>query len=122
TLHTPLSDETQGMLGKAELAHLKPGARLVNCARGGLADEASVLEALESGRLAGAAIDVFSAEPPRSELLKRLIARPDVIVTPHLGANTVEAQEDVGIQIARQVLDALRNENYQNAVNLPFFG
>ena len=122
TLHTPLGAETQHLLGAPQLAQMKPGARLINCARGGLVDEAALLEALEAGRLAGAAIDVFSEEPPQSELLRRLIARDEVVVTPHLGANTVEAQEDVGTQIARQVLDALRNEDYQNAVNLPFFG
>jgi D-3-phosphoglycerate dehydrogenase / 2-oxoglutarate reductase len=122
TLHTPLSAETERLIGRAQIAQMKRGARLVNCARGGLVDEAALLEALEAGRLAGAALDVFSEEPPQSETLRRLIARDEVVVTPHLGANTVEAQEDVGTQIARQVLDALRNEDYQNAVNLPFFG
>ena len=122
TLHTPLGPETERLLGAAQFARMKHGARLINCARGGLVDEAALLAALESGRLAGAAIDVFSEEPPRSETLRQLIARPEVVVTPHLGANTVEAQEDVGTQIARQVRDALRNEDYQNAVNLPFFG
>jgi D-3-phosphoglycerate dehydrogenase len=120
TLHMPLTDETRALLGRAQFARLKRGARLVNCARGELVDEAALLTALESGQLAGAALDVFSEEPPQSELLRRLIARDNVIVTPHLGANTVEAQEDVGTQIARQVLEALRGENFQNAVNLPF--
>jgi D-3-phosphoglycerate dehydrogenase / 2-oxoglutarate reductase len=101
TLHTPLSAETERMIGRAQLAQMKRGARLVNCARGGLVDEAALLDALEAGRLAGAALDVFSEEPPQSETLRRLIARDEVVVTPHLGANTVEAQEDVGTQIAR---------------------
>lgn len=122
TLHTPLSDETRNMIGRAQLARMKRGTRLINCARGGLVDEAALLDALESRQLAGAALDVFSEEPPQADILRRLIARDDVIVTPHLGANTVEAQEDVGTQIARQVLEALHGENYQNAVNLPFFG
>ncbi len=122
TLHTPLIDETHGLLGREQLAQLKRGARIINCARGGLVDEAALLEALEAGQLAGAALDVYSEEPPRSETLRRLLAREDVVATPHLGANTVEAQEDVGTQIARQVLEALRGENFQNVVNLPFVG
>jgi D-3-phosphoglycerate dehydrogenase len=122
TLHMPLMDSTRNLLGRAQFAQVKRGARLVNCARGELVDEAALLEALESGQLAGAALDVFSEEPPKSETLRRLIAHANVIATPHIGASTVEAQEDVGTQIARQVLEALRGENFQNVVNLPFIG
>ncbi len=120
TVHMPLTAETRRLIGTDQLAHVRRGARLVNCARGELIDETALLDALESGALAGAALDVFSEEPPRSAALQRLIAHERVIATPHIAASTLEAQEDVGIQIARQVLDALRGENYQNAVNLPF--
>ncbi|TMC58656.1 MAG: phosphoglycerate dehydrogenase [Chloroflexi bacterium] len=118
SLHMPLTAETRRLVGADQLAALKPGARLVNCARGELVDESALLDALESGALAGAALDVFGEEPPRSEVLKRLIAHPHVVATPHIAASTVEAQADVGVQIARQVLEALRGENYQNAVNV----
>ena len=118
SLHMPLTAETRRLVGADQLAALKPGARLVNCARGELVDESALLDALESGALAGAALDVFGEEPPRSEVLKRLIAHPHVVATPHIAASTVEAQADVGVQIARQVLAALRGQNYQNVVNV----
>lgn len=117
SVHAPLTSETRGLIGARELAHVKRGARLVNCARGELVDEAALANALESGRLAGAAIDVFASEPPVGS---PLLGREDVVLTPHLGAATEEAQRDVSVQIVDQVLAALRDEEYRNAVNLPF--
>jgi D-3-phosphoglycerate dehydrogenase len=120
TVHTPLTDETKGMIGAAEIAKMKTGVRLINCARGGIYDEQALIDGLKSGQVAGAAIDVYSEEPPRSEGLKRLLALDNVVATPHIGANTVEAQRDVAVQIVQQVIDALRGLNYRNVVNLPF--
>src|SRR5713101_1682671 len=92
TVHVPLTDDTENMLGARELAALKPGARVVNCARGGIVNEVDLLAALDSGHVAGAAVDVWTEEPPRSPAVKRLVQHPRVVVTPHLGANTQEAQ------------------------------
>lgn len=120
TVHTPLTDETKGMIGAAEIAKMKTGVRLINCARGGIYDEQALLDGLIAGQIAGAAIDVYSEEPPKSEVLKRLLALDNVVATPHIGANTLEAQRDVAVQIVQQVIDALRGLNYRNVVNLPF--
>lgn len=120
SLHTQLTDETRNLMGAAQLAKMKPGARLINAARGGLIDEAALLKALDTGQLAGAALDVFAHEPPPHALMAQLIARPNVVATPHLGASTVEAQAEVSVEIAKQVLDALRGVGYRNVVNLPF--
>ena len=120
TIHTPLTDETRGMIGAAEIAKMKNSVRLINCARGGIVDEQALYDGLVSGKVAGAAMDVYSSEPPRSELLKRLLALDKVVASPHIGANTVEAQRDVAVQIVQQVLDALHGVNYRNVVNLPF--
>ncbi|MGH7588825.1 MAG: phosphoglycerate dehydrogenase [Gemmatimonadota bacterium] len=117
SLHAALTDETRNLLNEERLARIKPGALLVNCARGGLIDEIAVARALDEHRLAGAAFDVFATEPPASN---PLIGRDDVVVTPHLGASTAEAQRDVSVQIVDQVLAALRGEDFRNAVNLPF--
>ena len=119
TVHVPLSDETENLLDGRELALLKPGARLVNCARGGIVNEGALLAALESGRLAGAAVDVWTEEPPVSELVKRLIAHPRVVVTPHLGANTLEAQVNVAVDVARQLVAFRDGELVEHAVNIP---
>src|SRR3954447_5430282 len=116
TLHLPLVPETAGIIGARELARMKHGAFLVNCAPGGLVDEAALHEALTSGHLAGAALDVFEKEPPTSSPLLTL---PNVVVTPHLAASSVEAQEGVGIVAAETTLAALRGELVDNAVNLP---
>lgn len=91
TVHTPLTPETSNLLNDQTIAKCKTGVRIVNCARGGIVDEAALLRALESGKVAGAALDVFTSEPPK-EHLKPLLAHPKVICTPHLGASTEEAQ------------------------------
>jgi D-3-phosphoglycerate dehydrogenase len=120
TLHTSLTAGTRGLLGQRELALMKPGARLINCARGGVVDEESLLAALEQGHLAGAALDVFSQEPPRdNEVLRRLIASERVIVTPHLGASTEEAQVTVAMDVAEQIVAVLHGDVARTAVNAP---
>jgi D-3-phosphoglycerate dehydrogenase len=120
TLHTSLTAGTRGLLGAAELARLKPGARIINCARGGVVDEAALLAALESGQVGGAALDVFSKEPPLDDdLLRRLIAHPAVVATPHLGASTEEAQVSVALDVAEQVEEVLRGGVARAAVNAP---
>jgi D-3-phosphoglycerate dehydrogenase len=117
TLHTPLTDGTRNMIGAKALAVIKPGARLINVARGELIDEAALLEALDSGRLAGVALDVFLQEPP---VESKLPAHPKVLVTPHLGASTEEAQREVAIEAAEQVLAVLNGQPARNTVNAPF--
>ena len=117
TIHTPLTPETQGLLNKKTLALCKKGVRLINCARGGLIVEADLLEALKSGQVAGAALDVYEQEPPAEPFALRGL--PNVVLTPHLAASTVEAQESVGIEIAEAVYAALIDGEIRNAVNLP---
>jgi len=117
TLHTALTSETRGLISAQAIAHMKPGVRLVNCARGALVDEAALVDALRSGHIAGAALDVFAGEPlPADSPLRAL---PNALLTPHIAASTVEAQQDVGTQIVDQVLSALRGEDFRNAVNMP---
>jgi D-3-phosphoglycerate dehydrogenase len=115
TLHTPLTDATRGIIGKANIAKMKPGVRIVNCARGPLVVEEDLREALESGHVAGAAIDVFAEEPARESLLFGL---DNVVVTPHLGASTEEAQENVAVQVAEQMSDYLLTGAVTNALNM----
>lgn len=117
TLHVPLGDGTRGMISRERIAAMKPGARLINAARGGLVDEAAVAEALDSGQLAGAAFDVLAEEPPSPE--HPLLGRDDVIITPHLGASSREAQVRVGTDIAAQISDFLVQGVAHNAVNAP---
>jgi len=117
SLHAPLTDETRALIDAAALARVRPGALLVNAARGGLVDEAAVAAALADGRLGGAAFDVYAAEPPAGS---PLLEAPNVVLTPHIAASTFEAQRDVSVQIAEQVVAALREEEFRNAVNLPF--
>jgi D-3-phosphoglycerate dehydrogenase len=116
SLHTALSPATQNLINTNTLAQMKQGARLVNAARGELIDEAALAEALKSGRLAGAALDVFVEEPPKNS---PLIGLPNVIATPHVAGSTAEAQEEVGTQVAVQVRDYLAEGIIRNAVNLP---
>jgi D-3-phosphoglycerate dehydrogenase len=119
SIHVPLTDETRGLIGEAELALMKSTAYLVNAARGGVVDETALAAALRSGRLAGAALDVFEEEPvaPNNPLL----ALDNVVVVPHLGAATREAQTGVGVEICEAVRDALVKRDFRFAVNLPEF-
>ncbi len=116
TLHVPLTDKTRNILSKDAIAKMKPGVRIVNCARGGLVDEAALAEALQEGRVAGAAFDVFATEPATDSPLFHL---PNVVVTPHLGASTTEAQENVALQVAEQMSDYLLTGAVTNALNMP---
>jgi D-3-phosphoglycerate dehydrogenase / 2-oxoglutarate reductase len=116
SLHTSLSAVTEKMLDAAAIAKMKKGARLVNCARGELIDEAALAEALKSGHLAGAALDTFAQEPPKNS---PLIGLPNLIATPHIAGSTAEAQEEVGTAIAQQVRDYLSDGLIRNAVNMP---
>ncbi len=116
SLHASLSSSTERMINAATLAKMKPGARLINTARGELVDEQALADALRSGRLAGAAVDVFSEEPPRNS---PLLGLPNLIATPHVAGSTIEAQEEVGFLIAQQVRDYLVDGILRNAVNLP---
>jgi D-3-phosphoglycerate dehydrogenase / 2-oxoglutarate reductase len=104
SLHVPLTEETRGLIGSGAMARMKPGVRLVCAARGGVVDESALLDALQSGQVAGAALDVFAAEPPGAS---PLIAHPNLIATPHLGAQTAEAQSRAAVDIADEVLAAL---------------
>ena len=117
TLHTPLTEGTRNMLGMRQIENIKPGARVINVARGELVDDAALLSGLESGRLSGVALDVFAKEPPDPS---PLLEHPKVIVTPHLGASTREAQREVAIEAAEQVLAVLKGEPARNTVNAPF--
>lgn len=120
TLHTPLIASTKGMIGKAELETMKPTARILNVARGGMIDEDALVEALNAGKIAGAGIDVFTSEPPEPDSsATRLIAHPKVVATPHLGASTTEAQENVSIDVCEQVVSILSGELPRTAVNAP---
>ena len=116
TLHTPLTDKTRNILDRASLAKTKPGVRIINCARGGLIDEKALLDALKSGHVAGAALDVFEVEPAKDN---PLFNTPNLICTPHLGAATGEAQENVALQVAEQMSDYLLRGAISNAVNFP---
>lgn len=116
TLHTPLTDKTRNIINKAAISQMKEGVRIINCARGGLIVEADLAEALKSGKVAGAAIDVFETEPATENVLFSL---PNVVCTPHLGAATTEAQENVALQIAEQMSEYLIKGAVSNALNMP---
>jgi D-3-phosphoglycerate dehydrogenase len=116
TLHTPLTDNTRSIVNAKTLAAMKKGVRLINCARGELVDETALCEALKSGHVAGAALDVFREEPATQSCLFGL---PNVVCTPHLGASTMEAQENVALQVAEQMSDYLLRGAITNAVNFP---
>ncbi|HEY3055548.1 MAG TPA: phosphoglycerate dehydrogenase [Thermoanaerobaculia bacterium] len=120
TVHTPLSDETRGMLGRDEIAKMKDGVIVLNIARGGIYEEKALGEALNSGKVSGAAIDVYEEEPPGKE--HPLVSAKNVILSPHIGANTIEAQDRVAVQTAEMVVEALRGSIFVSAVNLPFEG
>lgn len=117
TMHMPLTPETKHMLNRERLAKAKKGVRIVNCARGGLIDEAALAEALKTKHVAAAALDVFEVEPPPAGY--PLLGLPNIIFTPHLGASTAEAQENVGIEVAQQIRAALLSGEIRNAVNMP---
>lgn len=115
TVHTPLNDETRNLIGQAQIAMLKPGVRLINVARGGIYNEAALAEALQSGAVAGAALDVFEQEPPAADC--PLLKAPNLIATPHLGASTIEAQDAVAREAAQLLIDFLQRGAVQFAVN-----
>src|SRR5688572_25900223 len=116
TLHTPLTEQTRNIISAEAIAKMKDGVRLINCARGGLVDEAALAAALKSGKVAGAAFDVFVEEPATSNALFEL---PNFIATPHLGASTTEAQENVALQVAEQISAYLMTGEITNALNFP---
>ena len=116
SLHTPMTDQTRGIINAGALAKCKKGVRIINCARGGLVVEEDLVAALDSGHVAGAAFDVFSQEPARENVL---FGHPNVVTTPHLGAATEEAQENVALQIADQISDYLLTGAVSNALNMP---
>ncbi|MBD8893737.1 phosphoglycerate dehydrogenase [Roseibium litorale] len=116
TLHTPLTDKTRNIIDAAAIAKMKTGAYLINCARGGLADEQAVRDALDSGKLAGAGFDVFVEEPAKENVL---FGARNFVSTPHLGASTSEAQENVALQVAEQMCDYLLHGAVSNALNMP---
>lgn len=116
TIHTPLTSDTKNMINKETIGMMKNGVRIVNCARGGIINEKDLYDALVEGKVAGAALDVFEKEPPENNPLLTL---DNVIATPHLGASTKEAQENVAVAVAEQVVDYLINNTIRNAVNFP---
>jgi D-3-phosphoglycerate dehydrogenase len=118
TVHLPLTDETRGAIDAATIGKMRDGVRIVNAARGELVDEGALVAALESGKVAGAAIDVFTEEPYSGPLLKA----PNIVVTPHLAASTEEAQDRAGVIVAEQVAAALEGGLVTNAVNIPTIG
>ena len=120
TVHTPLTAETRGLIDRDVLAKMKSGARIINCARGGLVDEDALYEAIKSGAIAGAALDVFTQEPPPEG--HPLLQLDQVIATPHLGASTTEAQEGVAFTVAEQMRDYLLTGALRGAVNVPMVG
>jgi len=116
TLHVPFTEQTANILSAEAIAKMKPGVRIINCARGGLVDEEALAAAIKSGHVAGAAFDVFSVEPAKENPLFNL---PNVVCTPHLGAATTEAQENVALQVADQMADYLLTGAVSNALNMP---
>ncbi len=115
SLHTPLTKDTHHLIGEKEFGLMKDGVRVINCARGGIIDEGALRDALKSGKVAGAALDVFEHEPPGEN---ELLEMEEVIVTPHLGASTEEAQKAAAVVIAEEVMEALKNKPVRNAVNM----
>lgn len=118
TIHAPLTKQNQGLIGAREFGLMKRGVRIINCARGGIIDEAALYDAIKEGIVAGAALDVFSKEPPFDN---PLLGLPQVVATPHLGASTYEAQINVAVEVADAIVDALHGRPVRNAVNAPMF-
>lgn len=116
SLHTPLTPQTKGLINAEAIATMKDGAFVINCSRGGIIDEAALFEALQTGKLGGAGLDVFEQEPPQNS---PLLGLDNVVLTPHLGASTEEAQVEVAVDVARQIVDVLAGRPPQSAVNLP---
>src|SRR5204862_1804261 len=116
TLHTPLTDKTRNILSAENLARTKKGVMIVNCARGGLVDEVALRKLLDEGHVGGAAFDVFTTEPAKENIL---FGSDKVVATPHLGASTTEAQENVAMQVAEQISDYLLTGAITNALNMP---
>ncbi len=116
TVHTPLTDKTRDLISERELGIMKDGARVINCARGGIINEEALRDAIVSGKIAGAALDVYMEEPPKNRALVEL---DNVVATPHLGASTEEAQVNVAVEAARQIVDALLHGNVRFALNMP---
>ncbi|MFN3598786.1 MAG: phosphoglycerate dehydrogenase [Aquificaceae bacterium] len=120
TIHAPLTHETKHMITRREFEIMKDGTILINCARGGIVKDEDLLWALESGKLAGVGLDVFSVEPPPHEFIKEISKFPNVSLSPHIGANTYESQENVAVIVAQQVIKALRGQTVEYVVNAPF--
>jgi D-3-phosphoglycerate dehydrogenase len=121
TVHTPLNEETRGMIGPREFGLMKSGVIVLNVARGSIIDEQAMLDNLVSGKVIGGAFDVWSEEPPATETLKKLIAHKNLVVTPHLGANTFEAQVNVAIDVSKEIINYLDDKPLENALNIPRF-
>ncbi|NIO17019.1 MAG: phosphoglycerate dehydrogenase, partial [Deltaproteobacteria bacterium] len=117
TVHTPLTPETKNIINAENISKMKDGVYIINCARGGIVNEAELAEAVNSGKVAGAAIDVFPQEPPPPD--SQVLGNERIICTPHLGASTIEAQEKVALQIAEQIVDYLKRSTIRNSVNFP---
>ena len=117
TVHVPRTEKTTGMINAETIAKMKDGVRILNCARGGIVDEQALIEGLRSGKVKGAALDVFEKEPPAAD--HPLLSMDNVVTTPHLGASTTEAQDNVGIMVADQIIDFLLNGTIYNSVNVP---
>ncbi|MFJ7728107.1 phosphoglycerate dehydrogenase [Neobacillus sp. NPDC097160] len=116
TVHTPLTNDTRGLINDDYLSKTKKGVRIVNCARGGVIDERALVRAIKAGHVAGAALDVFEKEPVADV---ELLQNPNIIVTPHLGASTVEAQEKVAQEVSAEIIEIFETQSIQNAVNMP---
>eukprot|EP00607_Mallomonas_marina_P007374 CAMPEP_0182421296 /NCGR_PEP_ID=MMETSP1167-20130531/6624_1 /TAXON_ID=2988 /ORGANISM="Mallomonas Sp, Strain CCMP3275" /LENGTH=482 /DNA_ID=CAMNT_0024598285 /DNA_START=303 /DNA_END=1751 /DNA_ORIENTATION=- len=119
TLHTPLTPETTNLLNDTTIASCKDGVMIVNCARGGIVDESALLRGLESGKVAGAALDVYTSEPPKEDL-KPLLSHPNLVCTPHLGASTDEAQINVARDVAQQMCDVFDQKDYYGVMNVGY--
>lgn len=117
TVHMPLTKDTKHMINTETIQKMKQGVRIFNCARGGIIDEAALIEGLKSGHIAAAGLDVYEDEPPAED--SELRSLPNIVVTPHLGASTQEAQENVGIDVARQMIETLKGGMVMNALNMP---